>query len=105
VRHDAAVADSRLRQILVMADYSADPLWDRSPGGGGMIPLDELSISLELGRDLRSWADRHDDALGDEFRWPSEAERAEWTAAGKRLAERLQEELAGAAVVTYAPEG
>ena len=69
-------------RVRVMADYSADPLWDESPSGGGMLRLDEMPLSPDLRRRLRAWADNHDRLLGVRLEWPGADVRRDWVARG-----------------------
>jgi hypothetical protein len=47
--------------LLVMAEYAVgDPVWNRSPGHGGLVNLADLSISETLQRSLRLWNETYE---------------------------------------------
>lgn len=81
--------DNAPRVILLMADYSAFPLW-RS---GAMIGPEGLTLSPALVEALRRWADTYDSLASWAYEWPSLLMRDEFVAEGYRLWRRLQREL------------
>ncbi|MDE9364726.1 hypothetical protein PZ938_03845 [Luteipulveratus sp. YIM 133132] len=80
-------------------DYGADPVWAER----GMVDLDDLPISSRLRTDLRTWAARWEQLMGQDFRIREKDSHNEWQRAGRRLARDLQRELGDDAVVTYEP--
>lgn len=64
--------------ILLMADYTADPLWHRPPDGKGasMLSLKHLPLNPELTARLRGWASTFDSLMGNDFAWSSPGARA-----------------------------
>ena len=87
--------------LRVMADFECWPVWGvglatDSPWTGD-VELDRLPISDGLKAELLAWADRYDatyvrdDPAASSFQ--SEAERAAFADDGRKLAERLKEEL------------
>ncbi|MBX3581190.1 MAG: hypothetical protein KF810_04780 [Rhizobiaceae bacterium] len=86
------------KAIKVMADYGTDPLWYMASEEVGGIYQHALGISWSLAMDLGDWVHEFNDALnwddpGGEPRW-SEQQFAEHSDRGRKLAERLVDELA-----------
>lgn len=81
--------------ILLMADYGADPVWERLPDGkaGPMISIDSLPLSDGLKGRVRAWADRFDNITDTGCEFPSAAEEGAWAAEGRVLLELLRREL------------
>lgn len=69
-----------------MADYGADPLWDRE---GVMADLTELPVSPALILRLRDWAGWYE--RNDE--WGGVADRIAFSAAGHLIARAIKAEL------------
>lgn len=88
--------------LVVMHEWSAFPVWDRSPGVGGEFGPDDLPADLVA--DLRRW---NDELTGEpeRFRWSDDAARADWIARGRDLARALRRTLGDGVTVVYAPEG
>jgi hypothetical protein len=85
------VADpQKRRRIVVMCDYTADPVWtaDRQY----MLDLDQLPLSDNTKAALRAWAQWYDTLLHRDFEWPAEEERA-WTQESRRLWRVVADEL------------
>lgn len=93
-----------MRAIKLMADYGCFPLWEASPGVVGNVAPEDLPISLSLQQRLMTWASKFDATLNQDdpsssgFR--SEQAAIEFRQEGEVLAQRLQEELGPAYVVT-----
>jgi len=88
--------------VLLMAEHAGAFLWDRSPGGLGLIEPEALGISAELTARLTDWNERYE-AHAARWNWGSpppelraddEREWAQWTREGLHLAFALQHELA-----------
>lgn len=89
--------------LLMMADYSADPMWVRAPDGRAMqmVKLDDLALSSGLKDRLRQWARRYDELARTDYNWPSEEIRESWVAAGRVLYEEVCVELGPSFDVQY----
>jgi hypothetical protein len=79
--------------VLLMADYTAFPLWDRSPGGFSDIDPADLGLSDDLQNRLRAWAASYESLPMTDFEWPSPADELHFKVAGFRLAADVQQEL------------
>ena len=86
-----------------MADYSADPLWYRTPEGKGspMISLDALPLSAELKSQLRAWVRHYEEIAATGGSEPSPAAKTEWIAEGRALLVPLRQELGPGYDVEY----
>ena len=92
-------ADSGKRVLRVFPDYSADPVWDTQDA---MVDLDTLGLSSRLVKALRAWAREWERLLGPAFEVRDEEAHERWLSDGRRLAERLQEEVGPSAQVVFA---
>ncbi|UYK38971.1 hypothetical protein [Microbacterium terricola] len=79
-----------------MAEYDTDPVWDE----GGGIELASLPLSQELSDELRTWGEEY---FYNDGRSPFESFEAEknWVVRGKKLADRVQQELGAGYAVSY----
>ncbi len=85
--------------VVVMAEYGVrDPVWDRSPGGGGDVDLGALGVDPALVEALRAWNARCEDLLTTDFQWESPEVEAAWVREGLGLARWLQAQLPGVEV-------
>jgi hypothetical protein len=100
------------KKIKLMADYSADPIWNNDrddPDCGVMMELDELPVSCETQVRLRRWADMYelnDDWMGErpaDSPWTPEF-AAKFEAEGRTLWTLLREELGPEWEVSYFSE-
>jgi len=86
-----------MKMIKLMTDYECHPLWHIGPDEVGDIDPATLPVSNELKADLAQWAEAYDQTLDRDdppnSGFESEALEAEFIAQGRRLAERLREEL------------
>jgi hypothetical protein len=93
-----------MRAIKLMADYQCFPLWEASPGVVGNVDPKDLPISSLLQQKLMAWAEKFDATLNMEdpanSGFDSELAAGEFRQEGEVLAQRLQEELGTAYVVT-----
>jgi hypothetical protein len=93
-----------MRAIKLMADYQCFPLWEASSGAVGNIDPQDLPVSPTLKQRLMTWAAKYDATLdmNDPASSGFESEQAasEFRQEGEALAQRLQEELGAAYVVT-----
>jgi hypothetical protein len=92
-------------RIELMAEYSAPPLWDRSPGGFGPIELADLPLSEELRGRLQDWADRYDALPTQNFEWLSPSHEEDFIATGIALATELRRQLGDEVEVIYRHDG
>lgn len=91
-----------------MADWGADPVWERSEDGRGerMVPLELLPLTQELVARLRGWAGKHD-AMFDPPGADISVDPAwldMWQQEGRKLLLAKREELGGDFDVRYALE-
>jgi hypothetical protein len=105
-RHDGVVTEPAERPtvVLVMFEWSVEyPLWDRSPGGLGLVDPEALGVSPSLAQRLRAWSDEHNDAPNgpENFTWPSRQAFVDWQRRGLDLAYALQNELEPDVEVLY----
>ncbi|WP_454084713.1 hypothetical protein [Georgenia sp. Marseille-Q6866] len=94
--------------VLVMSEWSVEyPLWDRSPGGLGLVDPEALGVSPSLAQRLRAWNGEHNDAPDgpENFTWPSPQAGVEWRRRGLDLAYALQDELGPDVEVLYFEDG
>ncbi|CAB3797233.1 hypothetical protein [Pararobbsia alpina] len=93
-----------MRTIKLMADYQCFPLWEASLGVVGNIDPKGLQISPSLRQGLMTWAAKFDATLNmndpASSCFESEQAASEFRQEGEVLAQRLQEELGAAYVVT-----
>lgn len=91
------------RRVVVMADYHAFPIWERTPGRppGGLSPS-SLPLSRQLVSDLLSWNDTYGEDGSQSFFQRMKAER-DFRREGLALVERVQHELGPDFVVGYGP--
>ena len=92
-----------VRQVTVMADYGAFPLW----GGknGGMLLPDALPLSDGLRDELIRWSDDYDRILRTNgYEWPSEQVMTAWNRRGLGLARRVARELGASYQVVFFDE-
>ena len=92
--------------VEVMPDYSAFPLWDRTPGGfGGMLDPDEFSLSAALASRMVAWSTfwelhhvygTHDESSGGIW--------DDWAAEGRAICSNLEAELGPAVRVQFWPD-
>ena len=86
--------EPRPTAVVVMAEYGLrDPVWDRSPGGAGVVDLTALGVTAALVAALRRWNGRYDALPTTDFRWASAETEAAWVREGLGLARWLQVEL------------
>lgn len=105
-RHDGEVTEpvERPTVVLVMFEWGVEyPLWDRSPGGLGLVDPEALGVSPSLAQRLRAWNDEHNDAPHgpESFTWPSPQAGVDWQRRGLNLACALQNELGPDVEVLY----
>lgn len=111
------------RRLDVVPDYGAFPVWTwfMLPARGdqparevhGMATPKSLGLSADLADALQGWADWHDRnqrgpdyaSLHSDRPDPTPAERAEWFARGKALAERLAGETGRDVVYLWPSQG
>ena len=94
--------------VLVMFEWSVEyPLWDRSPGGFGLVDPEALGVSPSLAQRLRAWNDEHNDAPNgpENFTWASPQAGVDWQRRGLDLAYALQHELGPDVEVLYPEDG
>ncbi len=93
------------RMILLMCDYSADPVWWGSDGSV-MAELSELPLRKQTKVELRAWAERFEEGENAPWahKWPSDEARIEFDHEGRRLWAVVQEDLGPDWVVGYFSE-
>jgi hypothetical protein len=74
-----------MRRLVLMTDYSADPIWDGE--SGAMLDLDRLPLTASTRARLREWARRW------ELQALAETENAEFDVEGRRLWAAARDEL------------
>jgi hypothetical protein len=109
-QHDGVVIEpgERPTVVLVMFEWSVEyPLWDRSPGGFGLVDPEALGVSPSLAQRLRAWSDEHNDAPNgpENFTWPTRQAFVDWQRRGLDLAYALQNELGPDVEVRYFEDG
>lgn len=91
-----------------MFEWSVEyPLWDRSPGGLGLVDPQVLGVASSLAQRLRVWNAEHNDAPNgpENFTWPSLQAGLDWQRRGLSLAYALQDELGPDVEVLYSEDG
>ncbi len=84
--------------VLVMAEYSAFPVWDRSPGGVGPIDPADLDVSPGLQSRLTAWNEVFERRLDHPV---TDVEIDAWRREGLGLAHDLQHEVGTEVQVLY----
>jgi hypothetical protein len=101
----SVTAYPHLMKIKVMTDYDCAPLWWDSSDGVGDIRPEDLPLSDGLRRDLWNWQATYDAILvRDDPRltaFPSEAAEQAFENQGRRLTERVANELGPSVAVRY----
>ena len=86
-----------MKKIKLMADYHCYPLWDMSQGNYGDIDPASLPISIKLKEDLIKWSEIYNNTLDldnpQKAGFKDNEDEEIFKLEGKRLAERLKEEL------------
>ena len=92
------------RELKLMADYAAWPLWDAD----GNVDAATLPLSTDLQERLDAWAEAFDGTVNRDdprqARFATPEARAAWNATGLALWHDLQHELGSAYVVCYFSE-
>ena len=95
------------RVIRVFPDYSRDwPLWENSTPGwdvGYTTTPSTYGLSEELTARIAEWNAFWEAHFDDADGWDSIEARDQWGATGEEIVERLSEEVAEFADVTYEP--
>lgn len=97
------MTDREPMRLALMADYLADPIWQRAPNGGAgpMIALEQLPLSAATRAKLRAWARRFDALMSSGYEWPSVAAESAWVADGRGLLGLVGDELGPGYDVAY----
>lgn len=100
------MSDRIPRELVVMADYGAPPIWSKTASGGGgvAISLDRLPLSGPTRHQLSEWAARYDQLLFTDDEWTCEEDKVEWIARGRTLARSVADELGAEYRVSYFEE-
>ncbi|CUU53656.1 hypothetical protein Ga0074812_101154 [Parafrankia irregularis] len=90
-----------MRQVKVMADYYAFPLWT----GDGMLSPEALPLTDGLRDELALWSAEYTRTLSDNgYDWPNEQVQADWNGRGYALAVRVAQELGPSYEVVFFDE-
>lgn len=85
------------RIIKLMPEYGGTVLWKAGASDVGAIDPDDLPLSHELKKMLRSWGSEYDATLNDEYPpdsgFPTRAAEEAFYAEGERLRGLMQAEL------------
>jgi hypothetical protein len=104
LRHyDPGVTDQKL---LLMADWAADPVWERDDETGRakcMLPLEALPLGPALAARLRGWARTHDEMFDppDEDVEVDPDRLSAWVEEGRELLPAMRTELGDGFDVRY----
>ncbi|MCW2792379.1 MAG: hypothetical protein JWO76_1477 [Nocardioides sp.] len=92
------------RELTLMADYGASPLWENDELGRPVIsvPLDRFSLGGDLERELMDWSHQFETAMARDDGF-LDARRARLDKRGKTLATRVATELGPGFQVAYRP--
>ncbi len=89
-------------RILLMCDYSADPVWYESDGT--MAALEALPLDEATKAQLRRWADWYETFRDDGLEWESDEEEQAFEHEGRRLWKKVRAELGEGWQVGYFSE-
>lgn len=92
---------SGVRRLLVMCDYTAEPLW--ADGGQYMVPLESLPLTESTKQQLRAWGRWYDKQMDRDFEWP-DGEQEDFEQEGRRLWRLVSDELGTEFEVGYHSE-
>lgn len=95
---EAALGFADAKWVRIMADFAADPVWERS---GCNANLDALPVSAALRQDLAAWQDWYERDCKDYLDDQPFLARVEFTAKGLELARRVKAELPDWTVVYH----
>ena len=94
----------RMRRLVLMWDYAADPLWDNETGSS--LHLESLGLRTETCEALRAWVAHVDElnfaSMDNDDEPIADRELEDVDAEGRRLWAIVRQELSGSYVVGYA---